>query len=134
MKIALCVWQNRIAPVFDVGTALLLVELDGNRVVRRVEEKVPEDPAGKIERLVTAGVSELICGAVSRPVRMMLEARGLVVRDFLAGDADTLLGVRLETGTVPDRFRMPGCGRRRQGRGGRGRGQQQYKGGYHAKR
>ena len=132
MIIALCVWQNRIAPVFDVGTALLLVELEGDRVIRRVEERVPEDPAGKIHWLVTAGVSELICGAVSRPVRMMLEAGGLVIHDFLAGDADALLAVRLETGTLPENFRMPGCGRRRRRRDGRGRGQRQFKGGHNA--
>jgi len=134
MIIALCVWQNRIAPVFDVGTTLLLVELDGDRVVRRTMERVPEDPAGKIHWLVTAGVSELICGAVSRPVRMMLEAGGIVTHDFLAGDADTLIGVRLETGTVPEHFRMPGCGRRRRRRDGRGKGQHQCKGGRHASR
>ncbi|BCS94864.1 hypothetical protein DSLASN_04960 [Desulfoluna limicola] len=134
MKIALCVWQKRIAPVFDVGTALLILELDGERVVHRVWEVVPEDPAGKIHRLGTAGVSELICGAVSRPVRMMLEAGGIRVYDFLAGDAETLLEVRLKTGTVPETFRMPGCGGRRRREGGRGSGQQRCKGGHHAKR
>ncbi len=134
MKIALCVWQNRIAPVFDVGTVILMLEVDGDRVVHRVEERVPEDPAGKIHRLVTAGVSELICGAVSRPVRMMLEAGGIRVYDFLAGDAEALLEVRLKTGTVPEAFRMPGCGGRHQRGRGRGRRQQRCKGGHHAKR
>ncbi len=119
MKIALSIWQDRIAPVFDVGTVLLLVELDGNEVVRQEEVRVPEDPAGKIHGLVTAGVSELICGAVSRPVRMMLEAGGICVNDFLAGNVDALLTLRLTTGEIPDRFRMPGCGGRRQRRGGR---------------
>ncbi|WP_300673568.1 hypothetical protein [Desulfoluna sp.] len=134
MIIALCIWQNRIAPVFDVGTTLLLVELDGDRVMRRVEERVPEDPAGKIHWLVTAGVSELICGAVSRPIRMMLEAGGIVIHDFLAGDAESLLAVRLDTGTIPEMYRMPGCGRRRRRRDGCGNGQHQHKGGRHAKR
>ena len=134
MKIALCVWQNRIAPVFDVGTALLIVSLDGDRVVHREEVRVPEDPAGKIHGLVTAGVSELICGAVSRPVRLMLEAGGICVNGFLAGDVATLLEIRRTTGTIPEGYRMPGCGRRRQRRGGRGQGQHQCNGGYYAKR
>jgi predicted Fe-Mo cluster-binding NifX family protein len=133
MKIALCVWQNRIAPVFDVGTALLLVELDGDRVVRREEASVPGDPAGKIHWLMTAGVSELICGAVSRPVRMMLDAGGVRVHDFHAGDADAILAARLDAGSVPETFRMPGCGQRRQKGGGRGRGRQRCKGGRHAR-
>lgn len=131
MKIVLCVWNDRIAPVFDVATCWILVTVEGKEILSRNRETVCKDPAGKVELLVAAGVSEVICGAVSRPVRAMLLASGIVVHDFFAGDANTLLNARLTQGMIPALFGMPGCGRRY--RGGRKNRTQRCKGGRYAR-
>ena len=40
MKAAFAVWNNRIAPVFDVAREIRLVETESGRIVRERDEKL----------------------------------------------------------------------------------------------
>ena len=68
-KAAFSIWEDRVAPVFDVARRVRIVEADSGRVVAAADESLPEDaPAVRARRLADLGVATLVCGAISRPV------------------------------------------------------------------
>ncbi len=121
MKIALPIWNGRVAPVFDVTHRVVVVEADSGRALRCTEAPLPDgEPAQKVLALVQEGVHVLICGAISRPLQGLAVAKGLQVVPFVAGEVDEVLQAWLE-GRLPDKpFAMPGCAcgrpRRHQGK------------------
>lgn len=124
MKVAIPTWSGTISPVFDVARSLLLVEVEAGREVGRREEPMGEvDIAGRAVHVARLGVDVLICGAISRPLEMMLVSEGLEVVPHACGPVEEVLQAYV-SGRLSDRaYLMPGCcGRRRwmRGRGGRG--------------
>lgn len=125
MRIALTVWNGRIAPVFDVAGTLRLVRLQEDAVTEDILISVPPG-SGMISRvasLVEQRIDILVCGAVSRPVHRMLADSGIEVHSFVAGYADDVLEALLKGNLEKQPFLMPGCGMGRNRRGcGRGAG------------
>lgn len=109
MKIAISHWQGRISPVFDVAQHVLLVDLDGNQVVRRQHVSLgPGDPFYRAKEIVGLGAELLVCGAISHPLEKALVHAGIRVAGFTCGDVDTILAA-LQTGRLGEAcFRMPG--------------------------
>ncbi|MDY0377595.1 MAG: NifB/NifX family molybdenum-iron cluster-binding protein, partial [Desulfobacterales bacterium] len=144
MKTAFTVWNNRIAPVFDVARQIRVVEAECGRVIREDEVVLKEDTAaGKAGELSGLGVNALVCGAISRTMANLVAASGIQVIPFVAGDLREVIDAWIRGGITDGLFVMPGCrGRRRlrgwgafeqegnvmkgrkQGGGGRGRGGQ----------
>lgn len=121
MRIALSAWENRIAPVFDVAPAIVLVEDAAGRVVRQVQEHLPAGPAAqKALRLAELGVDTLVCGAISSSLEMMVSAYGIEVVAFISGDVDEVLRAFRSRGLSGKDYGMPGCGHRRQRLHGQG--------------
>jgi predicted Fe-Mo cluster-binding NifX family protein len=121
MKIAITVWGNRISPVFDAASTLLLVEIAGNDVVERnIRLCQPSRHDSFVALLKDNDVQLLICGAICEPAVKRLEAEGLEVVPFLAGEVEQLIENCLNEQDFTE-FAMPGC---RHGRCCRGR----YKG------
>jgi predicted Fe-Mo cluster-binding NifX family protein len=118
-RIALHQWQDRIAPVFDVGGRILVLAEGG----REREEHVLSrgEPLHRAEDLLRLDVGTLICGAISRPMQEALVAGGIKVVGFVTGDLERVI-TAWERGDLDESFDMPGC----RGRGfGRQRGLQQ---------
>ncbi len=107
-RIAVHYWQNRIAPVFDVGGCILLVDRNsGQREEYRTHSSWPFHRAGELRDLA---VETLICGAISRPMRVALDNCGIQVVGFVAGELEHVL-TAWEHGALDESFIMPGCGR-----------------------
>lgn len=105
-RIAVHHWQERIAPVFDIGGGLLVVDEDsGCREQCRMSLSLPALRAGE---LLALDVGTLICGAISRPMHAALQECGIRVVGFVAGDVDGVLAA-WETGSLDEAFAMPGC-------------------------
>lgn len=123
MKLAITVWNERIAPVFDsAGKAVILEVCRGSMTGRREIELGKADPAGKVRLLREEGVRELICGAVSHDVDILLRSGGIRVLPFVAGDVEEVIQAWMGRQLDNDRYSMPGCfcgGRRRRWQGGR---------------
>lgn len=123
MRVALAVWDGRISPVFDVAQQLALYEVEGDSARGPVEAALTAvDPAARAAEVSNLGVETLVCGAVSRPLAMMLSARGIQVMPFTAGDTEEVLQAFVEQRLPDPRLCMPGCGRRLAGMGPRGGG------------
>lgn len=110
MIVAISVWNQRIAPVFDVSRNALLCLTRHNRVIRECRESLPdENPVGKIHRLIELEADVLICGAISRNVLELAEMYGIVTFPFTTGSIE-----EVKTAFVQDRlsesgFARPGC-------------------------
>lgn len=116
-KAAFSVWDNRIAPVFDVARQLLLVEGDGGRVISETGRTFDDDfPLRKALILADLGIDILICGAISRPLADAIAAYGIRLIPFVAGELHEVKGAWLSGKLDIRRFAMPGCcGRRYRG-------------------
>lgn len=123
-RVAIPAWQDRISPVFDTASTLVVVDVDGQRPKARVALDLPDGPPQKrVTRLLDKGVEVLLCGAISRPLRDMVEAAGITVTPFLLGPVDDVIRAFIEDRLSEPRYIMPGCcGRRRRQRRGRRNG------------
>lgn len=128
MMIALPEWNGRISPVFDTAGRLIIVRIEGGAETGRESLAIFEEQSGpRAMRLAQLGVSTLICGAVSNGMARAVEAAGIAIIPWVAGDIDEVIAAFIAGTLDIPAFRMPGCGggRMRRGRcgpGGRGRG------------
>lgn len=126
MRAAFSTWNTRIAPVFDTAPTVTVVDAEAGRIVGRREETLPPDLAvRKALRLSELGVKTLVCGAVSWPLHAMLEAAGVRVVPFVAGEVNEVVEAWLGGRVGGEARSMPGCG----GRGGGGGGGRRRAGG-----
>jgi predicted Fe-Mo cluster-binding NifX family protein len=123
VRLAITVWNGRIAPVFDVAGTLRLVELAENTVTQDQLVSLPFDRGifSRVVALTGLKTDVLVCGAVSRPVHRMLADSGIEVHSFVSGEVEEVLKAFLEGSFDEAVFFMPGCGGGR-GRQGCGRG------------
>ena len=123
MKVAFSVWNSRIAPVFDVaGTVIVREFVDGKIGSEETVSISVDDANEKIEALLDIGVTDIVCGALSRRFQFFIEEKGIKVVPFISGDIDEVSTAFAE-GRLDNSFSMPGCGKR-DGQG-RGRGRRQ---------
>ena len=110
MTVAVPIWQDRISPVFDTATRLLVVRRHRGREVGRKEVVLGSLPPEAITRsVVELRVEVLLCAAISEPLRLALERSGVRVEEHLCGDADNLLSAFFAGNCRRSEFRMPGC-------------------------
>ena len=91
MKLAITVWNGRIAPLFDVAHHVLIVETEGfgNPILRLTTiEMHAELPRQKVETLVAMDVQAVVCGAISREYEEAVLQAGMELDAFVAGDVD----------------------------------------------
>jgi len=125
MKIALSVWKDCISTVFDAADQLLVVEKDGDGVLKRTPFRINSaDGGSRAMQLKEIGIDVLICGAISRPQEAAIAASGITVHAFMRGSVQEIIAA-YESGQLhAAAFALPGC----QGRGfGVGRGRQRSK-------
>jgi predicted Fe-Mo cluster-binding NifX family protein len=111
-KIAVTVWGQRISPVFDSARTLLIAEIQGRTLVgTSLLTFDPERPLELLQMLRAQQVMLIICGAVSEGPASMLEAAGVELIPFIAGDVRHVLDHYLQGRSFGSEFRMPGCGK-----------------------
>lgn len=92
MKTAFAVWNKRIAPVFDVARRVIVVDSRATGKDDQTQVLLSGDqPLQKAQQLSEMGVDNLVCGAISRPLRAILTARGVRVVAYLAGDVQEVI-------------------------------------------
>jgi predicted Fe-Mo cluster-binding NifX family protein len=91
VRIALTIHGGRIAPVFDAAQRLLIVDLDETPARRREVDLAGASPLERVRLVRETGADELVCGAITRTLRHLLEARGVRVRPWVALDVESAL-------------------------------------------
>mgnify|MGYP001770060137 CR=1 FL=1 len=98
MRLAIPLFGSRVSPRFDHAPRLLLLSVEGHRVVAREEIFLFHlTPWQRIEKLRALGAQVVICGGIDQTCRHWLAASriqvipqvggeaGQAVNDFLAG-------------------------------------------------
>lgn len=112
MKTAFTVWNDRIAPLFDVAGKIHVVESEAGNITAQTRVCLDDPlPALKIRRLADLGVQMLVCGAISRSARNMVTDYGIELVAYINGDLDTVIDAWQHDQLRTDVLRMPGCNR-----------------------
>ncbi len=110
MKIAIPIWNGRIAPVFDSAGNFLLLEVEQAQIVSEASLSMPQlNAIEKAEALMSAGMELLICGAASKEALEKLSARGIKVFSYVAGEIREVIRALHAGETEFKRYTMPGC-------------------------
>ncbi len=132
MKLAIPIFNGRVAPAFDWAGRMLVLELADGAVSSRREDDLGAIPReDRPARLAAEGVETVVCGGISCRMAAMLEALGVRVFSGCAGGVEEVVAAFAAGRLGAPRWRMPGCrlrgapdagcGRRaRRGRLGRG--------------
>ncbi|MHB8121936.1 MAG: NifB/NifX family molybdenum-iron cluster-binding protein [Desulfuromonadaceae bacterium] len=111
-RIAISLWNKRIAPVFDVARHLWIVETSGDSIVGQSERRfASDDTQERVRRLTALKVEQLICGAITRSSCDALTERGIIVISFVAGGLEQVIQAWLFDTLKDGHLAMPGCGR-----------------------
>jgi predicted Fe-Mo cluster-binding NifX family protein len=110
MKAAFAIWNQRIAPQFDAARYVCIVEAQAGTILNQHQEAFrTQRPVNKVRRLADLGVETLVCGAISRPIRLLLEAQGIRVIPLVAGELSEVILAWINGGKLgEDLFAMPG--------------------------
>lgn len=109
MKIAMPVWENKISPVLDTASRLLVVELKEGGDMSRFEIYLDErDLSKRCSRITGLGVDTLICGAVTRHFSDMLKALGVDLITGISGQPDEVLHACFEGRLAHSKYLLPG--------------------------
>jgi len=110
MKIGLTVWEDKISPVFDSSSRLMIVDLnEGNTGNIKYEAFDSSQLSLFIGQLNLLDVYSLICGAISEFPWKILTNSDIKVFPFIAGDAMDLVDAIAKGDAIIPKFLMPGC-------------------------
>jgi predicted Fe-Mo cluster-binding NifX family protein len=118
-KVAIPRWENRISPVLDTATRLLVVELNGKTESRRETYNLIESHiAWRAQFISRLRINTMLCGALSRPFLRLLVESGIQVYPWITGQVQDVLDAYLNGDLANGNFALPGCrhGRHRRGR------------------
>jgi predicted Fe-Mo cluster-binding NifX family protein len=108
-RIAIPTFQSHISPVLDACRDLIIVDLAGERVVRRTTVSLGDithlERASAISR---RGVQKIICAGVSKWMLACLVNRGMHVISGVTGEVEQIIAGYQKGLLDQDRFRMPG--------------------------
>jgi len=112
MRVAIAIWNDRISPVFDTSSRLVIIDVEqgaehGHRII--FELGADSSPTQRARRLTELEVNVLICGAISRPLAELVSASGVVVIPWVSGPVEGVLRAYLTKRLSESRWRMPGC-------------------------
>ncbi len=120
MRLAVTVWNQRVAPVFDSAGRVVVLDLrDGVCHDRTTIVLTGMDLRDRARILRERAVDELVCGAMSCEAEALIREEGITAHPFVAGEVERVVGALLQNELDRDEFSMPGCACARRKRGAR---------------
>ncbi len=111
VKVAFAYWEKRIAPVFDTARDIHIIEVESGKIIgESLGSLIEVMPSARVLRLAELGIGTLICGAISGTMHKLIEAYGIQVISFVAGDTKDVIHAWLNGDIHDGLFCMPGCG------------------------
>jgi len=115
-RAAFSLWNDRIAPVFDVARNLLIVDTAQGAETGRIERRFSGDsPQERAMRLASLQVDHLVCGAITRETADALQDRGIQVVSFVSGQLEQVIQAWLHGHLHERSLHMPGRTRKPHG-------------------
>jgi len=112
MHLALTLWDNRVAPVFDFAASCLVLKKENDCLEALEQISLPEGSLSKrIGSLQAHKVELLLCGALSNEARRLLQFHDIEVIAFLSGSKETILQGLQSGDLINMAFALPGCGK-----------------------
>ncbi len=109
-KTALTIWGNRISPVYDSASSLLIADIKNRQIIdKTIETFDAGQSAYLIQMLVKHNVSCLICGAIMEFPAELIRSNGIMLIPFVAGNLDEILDHLVCGSPILPIFLMPGC-------------------------
>jgi predicted Fe-Mo cluster-binding NifX family protein len=109
MRIAIPIWEDKISPVLDTASKLLIIDKDTQKESSRFETNLLEQNISqRCSFIRKLELDVLICGAVSRQFSGMLKASGIKIISGISGPAEDVLDAYLQGGLFHSGFFMPG--------------------------
>ena len=109
MRIAISIWEDKISPVFDTASKLLIIDKNTQKESSRSEANLLEQNMSQRCSFIRGlDLDVLICGAVSRQFSEMLKASGLKIISGISGPAEDVLEAYLQGVLLRSGFFMPG--------------------------
>ena len=108
MRIAIPIWEDRISPVFDAATRLMILEIESNKELGRLEIAMDaeEELHNRFKLIDELDIDCIICGAISRSFLEKLNGLGIKIIYGISGKVDDVLSAYLNN--KPFEFLMPG--------------------------
>jgi hypothetical protein len=108
-RIAIPFFMERVSPVLDNCTQIMLVELGQDREVCQTPIGVVAiDLAERVSFFKMLGVKTIVCGAVSDTFHCMLKDAGIVLVCGIAGSVEEIIQACGNGSFRPECFHMPG--------------------------
>jgi len=112
MRIAIPIWEDKISPVLDTASKLLVIDDETQKESFRFEASLRElDMSQRSSFIRKLDLDVLICGAVSRQFSEMLKACGIKIISGISGPAEDVLDAYLQGALPYSGFFMPGSKR-----------------------
>ena len=112
MRIAISIWEDKISPVLDTASKLLIVDNNNQKEFSRFEANLLEqEMSQRCSFIQGLDLDVLICGAVSRQFREMLKACGIKIIFGISGPAEDVLDAYLQGALLHSGYFMPGSKR-----------------------
>lgn len=109
VKLAVTVWGNRISPVFDAASTLLVAEITDKKISGQYYTAFdPQSPADLIHTLKKHHVTTLVCGAISKTPARLIPEHHIHLIPFVTGNVRQFLDSFALDRTVAEKYRMPG--------------------------
>ena len=109
IRIAIPIFHNRVSPVLDTCTRLLIVDFEGKSGVERRE--ISLDGCSQFERfeiVKNLNPDAIICCGISEVFDKMLQSAGIRLISGIAGDVEQVAEAFLSNRIDDPSFRMPG--------------------------
>ena len=109
MRIAISVWEDKISPVLDTASKILIIDKDSQKESSRFEVTLIEQNMSKRCAFIRKLEPDiLICGAVSRQFSKMLKTSGIKIISGISGPTKEVLEAYLQGGLLHSGLFMPG--------------------------
>jgi predicted Fe-Mo cluster-binding NifX family protein len=109
VRIGIPVWENKVSPVLDTASRLMVVELKNKGLMSRFEICLDErDLSRRCLRIQDLCVDTLICGAVTRHFSDLLKASGIRLIQGISGQPEAVLNAYLDGTPALSKYLMPG--------------------------
>jgi predicted Fe-Mo cluster-binding NifX family protein len=109
MKLGITVWEEKVSPLLDTASRILICQLEDQEEIRRFETFLEErELSRRCSRIHGLGIDTLICGAISRPCLSMLTGLGVKVVPWISGYSEDVLQAYRDGTLFHAKYLMPG--------------------------